>query len=96
MIHMPLPHQGPVNGPPNQGSGGRKDVDSIRWLGELRRVDVKPGDRFVLMTDKVLSHESAEHLQKKWAHFMGEDAVSTKLLVLDGGMKIGAIGSETK
>lgn len=74
------------------GWRGEKDPDKINWLGELRRVDVKPGDRFVLMTEKVLSMQHRSNLQKHWAEFMGEDAGATKLLVLDGGMKIAVVG----
>lgn len=62
----------------------------ITFLGELRRLDVKPGDRFVIMSDRPLPMSAVEHIQKAWNAFIGSD--ETKLLVLDGGLKIGAIG----
>ena len=68
-----------------------KDVaGEITFLGELRRLDVKPGDRFVIMTDQRLTVEHYRKLQELWSGFIGSDG--NKLLVLDGGMKIGAIG----
>lgn len=62
----------------------------VTFLGDLRRLDVKPGDRFVIMTDQRLTAEHYRKLQELWAGFIGSDG--NKILVLDGGMKIGAIG----
>lgn len=64
----------------------------IQFLGELRRMDVKPGDRFVLMIDKPMPMSMHARIREIWADFMGAD--KNKLLVLDSGIKIGAIASE--
>lgn len=69
------------------------DDVKIEFLGELSRLDVKPGDRFVITYPGVISHTMAQHMTKAWKDFVGDDG--PKVLILDSGMKIGAIREES-
>ena len=62
----------------------------IKFLGDLQRLELKEGDQFVLTCDRILSYEQAAVILKSWNFFMPD----IKLLVLDGGMKLGTIGAE--
>lgn len=64
----------------------------IKFIGELQRVDVKPGDRFVMMTERPIRREEFEMLQGMWRGFIGSD--ENKLLVLDHGCRLGVVGAE--
>lgn len=66
-------------------------MSEIKYIGQLQRLDVKPGDRFVITFDEHLSREGVEAITEAWKHFMGNDA--PKVLVLTNGCKIGVIGS---
>jgi hypothetical protein len=63
----------------------------IRFLGELNRLEVWPGDRFVLQVDALISPELAARIQEEWREFIGQDHPEIRLLILEKGMKIGAI-----
>ena len=58
----------------------------VRWLGDLQRVEARPGDVFVLKARGRISLEQREHIRDMWAEMMGPDV---KCLVLDDGMDIG-------
>ena len=60
----------------------------ITFVGELRRVNVRPGDVFVLKSEHRITDEMVDHLIKMWKDTMGEDV---KLLVLGDGLKLGVI-----
>ena len=62
----------------------------IRFLGDLQRLELRPGDRFVLTIPRILSIEHVESIQSAWRRFMGGDA-APELLLLDGGMKLDVI-----
>lgn len=62
----------------------------IRWVGELQRCDVRPGDKFVLNVDGIISDHTAQHIQRAWKDFIGGD--HAKLLILTDGMKLGVFG----
>jgi hypothetical protein len=66
---------------------------SIEFVGELRRLDVKPGDRFVITTSDVLSMAQAKLVQAQWKEFIGG---SVPLLILTSGMQIGVIRDESE
>lgn len=68
------------------------DVPMVRFLGDLQRLEVKPGDRFVLNSERHLSREQCLVLQRIWQEFYG-DSEAPKLLILDPGMKLGAISA---
>lgn len=67
--------------------------EEIRFLGDLQRLAVKPGDRFVLVVQKPVSAETAARIQFAWERFIG-DGEKVPLLILDGAMKLGVIGPE--
>ena len=68
-------------------------ADEIRFLGDLQRLEVKPGDKFVLTLDCQLSMEQQARLGDYWMTLMGPDC---PLIVIEPGMKLGVLGkSET-
>lgn len=69
------------------------DDVKIEFLGELSRLDVKPGDRFVITFPGVMRRDMYEAVGRAWKTFVGEDG--PQVLILDSGMKIGAIREET-
>ena len=66
--------------------------EKINFLGDLQRLELKPGDCFVLTTEQHLSVETVERIQETWEKFVGGE--EPKLLILQGGMKLGAISFE--
>ncbi len=66
-------------------------AEDIQTLGHLQRMDNKPGDRFVLTMDRPISMEMRDRIHGIWRQFIGGDEERHRLLVLDGGAKIGAI-----
>lgn len=62
----------------------------IRFLGDLQRLDVKPGDTFVLSVGGTISADMAEGLKKMWAAKMGEHV---PLLILADGMRLGVVSA---
>lgn len=68
--------------------------DEIRFLGDLQRLDLKPGDRFVLTCEHHLSEDAHKRIQETWKRFMGGDDAAG-LLIIESGMKIGVINDGT-
>lgn len=62
----------------------------VTFLGNLARIEAKPGDRFVLMTDGDVSHDMAVRITDEWKRFMGPDA--PRLMILSDGIKLGVVG----
>jgi len=62
------------------------------YLGELPRLDVRPGDKFVLMVPDIISAEEARCMRRIWAEFMGGD--EKQILVLGRGIEVGVIRQE--
>jgi len=81
----------PIGQPPHSGSSGTKPVDEIRFVGELRRVDIKPGDKFVLRFDQPLSLDAIARFQSYWERFAGP---GVPLLVLDSHAELSVINAE--
>ena len=67
------------------------DVMEITVKGELRRIDVRPGDKFVLNVDQPVSAQSAHRLQEIWRQFIEGEA---PLLILERGMELAVIREE--
>ncbi len=63
----------------------------INFLGDLTRLELKPGDRFVLQVPGPISHEDAGRLQHMWRHFVGGDAEELRLFIIERGMTLGVI-----
>lgn len=64
--------------------------DAIQFIGNLQRVDVKPGDRFVITVPGRVSLEMVERIRDGWKQFIGNEDTA-QLLILDSGMTIGVI-----
>lgn len=60
----------------------------IRFLGDMERLQIQPGDKFVITVDQVVSDEFCSHIRAAWKMFAGEDS---PLLILQRGMKLGAV-----
>lgn len=71
-----------------------KVTGDIRWIGDLERLELRDGDRFVLSLPTVLTAEQHTCIQAAWRDFVGGDAERFKLLVMDGGAKLGVINGE--
>lgn len=69
-------------------------IGEVRFLGDLQRLELKPGDRFVLtLGQRPVTAELRDRIQAAWADFIGAaNAEVNKLLVIDGEMRLGAIG----
>lgn len=62
----------------------------IRYLGDLARLDVKPGDRFVMKLARQASEQEAQHLRQAWRKATGDDV---RLILLGPGIELGVIGA---
>jgi hypothetical protein len=74
---------------PVRTSSAKDDIYSIRFLGDLQRLEVRPGDRFVLKTPDIISDDQHAKIQDAWNAFAGP---GTPLLVIYPGFELGAIG----
>lgn len=66
------------------------DEPEIRYLGDLQRLEIKPGDKFILTVPGSISYEQATRIREAWQKFAGGD--KDDLLILEGEMKLGVIG----
>jgi hypothetical protein len=57
----------------------------IRYVGELQRLELRPGDKFVLVCPGAISRDMAERLKQTWQDFAGEDHPCA---VIADGMKL--------
>ncbi|TGT76711.1 MULTISPECIES: hypothetical protein [unclassified Mesorhizobium] len=80
---------------PTGGSAGRKEAP-IDFIGHLRRLELKPGDKFVLTCPGVLTREQHQFIQEAWRKFLGGDSTAIDLLILDRGMELGVVSSSGK
>ncbi len=62
-------------------------ADIIRKAGHLQRLEVKPGDRYVITCPGRLNHADADRLREAWSALM--DGVP--LLVLTEGKSLGVV-----
>lgn len=65
------------------------DDPEIRFLGDLQRLKIEPGDMFVLSIDDVLSHGMIKQIHEAWSEHLGGQH---KLIVLGRGMRLGLVG----
>jgi hypothetical protein len=69
----------------------------IRFLGNLKRLERKPGDVFVLMCSQLLTGEVRFHIQHEWHNaWEGQQGRVPTLLILQEGMKLGVVGDAPK
>lgn len=66
--------------------------ETLRFLGELVRTNVQPGDIFVLRSAHHFSDAGATLLQETWTKHICEGAPYPKLLVLGPGMALEVFG----
>lgn len=64
----------------------------VRFVGDLERLVVSPGDKFVLKAPGHLCEEERKSIIETMRNFLGENAT---VLVLEAGMELGVI-SEAK
>ena len=62
--------------------------EGIRFVGDMQRLKVEPGDVFVLNVDENISDELANRLKRDLQRVLGED---TKCLVLSKGLTLGVM-----
>lgn len=74
--------------PPPEMSTLTREQPEIRFVGDLQKLHIGPDDRFVLTVDGRVTAEIHDRIQAVWAAFSGD---GVKLLILDQGMKLGAI-----
>lgn len=65
----------------------------IPIIGDMQRLDVKPGDRFVLTVPTVLTMEQREHVASACKQFAEGVDPAPLLIILDGGAQLGVIRS---
>lgn len=64
--------------------------DAIRFLGDMERLETKPGDVYVVTTHHTLSAEACEIVRREVQKVLGP----VKVLVMTGGLKLGVVGAE--
>lgn len=70
----------------NVGDNGAE----ISFVGNLQRLELKPGDKLVLTVDECLSQSQRLHIMAEVQRFIGTD-VECGVLLLDRGFKLGVI-----
>ena len=71
------------------GDEGKEPEREIRFLGDLQRLQPKPGDVFVLQVPGRISNDMADVIRQQWKQIMGD----VPLLVVDCDTKLGCIGA---
>ncbi len=59
--------------------------------GDLARLDLRPGDRAVLMVPQRLTPERIENLRKVWENLWVGTPAPPRCIVLDDGVRLGVI-----
>jgi hypothetical protein len=70
--------------------GARKrqgSVNEINLIGDLARLDLRPGDTLVLMAERIFSADQRSYLTQR----MREHFPQHEVLILDGGAKLAAV-----
>lgn len=58
-------------------------------IGELQRVELKPGDVFVIHCDMLLTEEAIQGMRDAWDRLMP----GHKVIILDKGMRLGVVST---
>lgn len=58
-------------------------------IGELQRVELKPGDVFVIHCDMLLTEEAIQVMRDAWDRLMP----GHKVIILDKGMRLGVVST---
>lgn len=67
-----------------------KPAEKIQFIGNLSRLQLQKGDRFVLQVKEEISDQVCSIIRKQWDQFTGG---GVPLLILPPGFKLGAIGA---
>lgn len=67
------------------------DGPEIRYLGDVQRLRVEPGDVIVVSTEQRLSVDEARRIGQAIQRVLPE---GQRVLILDAGTKIGVIGAD--
>lgn len=60
-------------------------------IEDLRRLELRPGDKFVLTYPGILSMEMASRIREAWNLFTGDDQEAFPLLLIDTGATISVL-----
>lgn len=61
----------------------------VRFLGDLQRLEVRPGDIFVLKAPGKLSYQLCDQLHAELTSALGG---ANKVIILDEGWELGVVG----
>jgi len=64
---------------------------SIKFIGDMERLVLKPGDRFLIKCDENISPETRRAIAEAARGFFGDSA---NVLILDRGFSLGVIGGD--
>lgn len=64
-------------------------TEDVRYIGDLTRLKLEPGDRFVLSSDDRLSDQHVARIVEMWERF----APGTPILVLERGLRLGVVNA---
>ncbi len=67
-----------------------KDQPEIKYLGDVQRLVLNPGDIVVLSVDEYIPNEAAQRLRSQ----LEASVPGHNVVVLSKGMKIGALGQD--
>lgn len=62
----------------------------VRYLGDLQRLDLRPGDVVVMTSEEHISDEIASRLRIDWERYVP----GVKCIVLGGGLRLGVLGAQ--
>ena len=68
------------------------DSTPIRYLGDIRRVNIQPGDLFVLKCDSRITADQADKMRSIWKSRVCNGADEPRLVILERGMELEVIG----
>ena len=69
----------------------QKKKPGLSFMGDLMKLNVSPGDVFVVMPKRPISEATAEALRIVWEEHFGDDS---PLVVLEEGMRIGVLSPD--
>ena len=69
----------------------QKKTPPLSFMGDLVKLNVTPGDVFVVMPKRPISEATAEALRAVWEEHFGDDC---PLVVLEEGMRIGVLSPD--
>jgi hypothetical protein len=69
----------------------QKKAQPLTFLGDLAKINVKPGDVFVIMPKRQISEATANALSQVWEENFGPEC---PLVVLEEGMRIGVLSPD--